>query len=198
MPERPTKASQREATIDNLIGVARQLFSQRGYAQTSTEDIVRAANVTRGALYHHFKNKEDLFRAVLERVQIEIAERIESAANLSSDPKTQLRLGCRAFLQVSLEPDVQRIALIDAPAVVGWKVWRELDAENAVQSLKSSLRELGVVPLEATAHLLSGAMNEAVLWIAGSNDPTRALEEADVVLQRLLETIIAGPRASGQ
>lgn len=192
MPERLTKASQRETTIENLIGVARQLFSQRGYAQTSTEDIVRAASVTRGALYHHFKNKADLFRAVLERVQIEIAERIESAAQLTNDPKAQLQLGCRAFLQVSLEPDVQRIALIDAPAVVGWQVWRELDAEHAVQSLKSSLRALEVTPLEATAHLLSGAMNEAVLWIAGSNDPTRALEEADAVLQGLLETIIAG------
>ena len=191
MPIRPpTKAAQREATVDNLVSTARMLFSQHGYAQTSTEDVVRAANVTRGALYHHFKNKEDLFKTVLERVQIQIAERIELAASTSDDPRAQLQLGCRAFLESCLEPDVQRIALIDAPAVVGWTVWRELDAVHAMQSLKFGLDALEVVPLNATTHLLSGAMNEAALWIAQSDHPAQALEQADAVLQRMLEGLL--------
>jgi AcrR family transcriptional regulator len=191
MPERPiTKAAQREATTENLISVARTLFAQHGYAQTSTEDIVRAANVTRGALYHHFKNKEDLFKAVLERIQIEIAARIETAVSATQDPQAQLRLGCRAFLETALEPELQRIALIDAPAVVGWAVWREMDATHAMQGLKTSLQTLGITPLDATTHLLSGAMNEAALWIAGSSDPSQSLEEANTMLQQLLESLL--------
>jgi AcrR family transcriptional regulator len=196
VPKRPpqdrptTKLAQREATNETLIGVARTLFARHGYAHTGTEDIVRAAQVTRGALYYHFKNKEDLFKAVLERVQVQIADRIEVAASGSDDLQTQLRLGCRAFLEICLEPDVQRIALIDAPSVVGWSVWREYDAAHAMKSLRTGLEALEIVPLDATTHLLSGAMNEAALWIAQSDTPARALEEADAVIQRLLGMLV--------
>ena len=186
-----SKVAQREATVEKLITVARLLFTTRGYAETSTEDIVRAAQVTRGALYHHFKDKRDLFTAVLERVQAQIAERIEQATSHTTDPETELRLGCRAFLECSLEPDVQRIALIDAPAVVGWSVWRKLDAAHAQQGLGTALRALQVTPLEAVMYLLSGAMNEAVLWIAQSDDPAQSLEDADRSLQKIISSLIS-------
>lgn len=188
-----TKAEQREQTIQELIGIARELFSRDGYAGAATEEIVARAGVTRGALYHHFGSKEGLFRAVLEKVQADIAERVEVAANAAeADNWRQLSAGCRAFLEASLDPQIRRIALIDAPAVLGWEVWREVDAANSARLLQAGLQELAdagqirALPLVAVAHLLSGAMNEAALWIAGAPDPQIALAEASAGLEALL------------
>lgn len=196
--ERQTKVGQREATTAELVRVARRLFSDRGYSETSTEEIVERAGVTRGALYHHFANKEGLFRAVLEAVQRDVAGRVALATAGLLDPWEQLRAGCRAFLAASLEPDVQRIMLIDAPAVVGWEVWRAADARHSMRSLREGLAELvaqGLLtqqPVEPLAHLLSGAMNEAALWIARSPDPVQALAEASTALDRLLDGLRSG------
>lgn len=184
-----TQTERREATTEALLTAARHLFSHQGYAQTSTEQIVQASGVTRGALYHHYKNKEALFLAVLENVMQEVAERIDTATQTSSDPRTQLHLGCRTFLETALEPDVRQIVLIDAPAVVGWQTWRDLDARYVMKTLSAGLQALKVTLLDATTHLLSGGMNEAALWIANHPHPIDALEEADAALSRLLQAV---------
>jgi AcrR family transcriptional regulator len=189
------KIEQGQATTQNLVTVARQLFSQRGYAAVSTEEVVRTAQVTRGALYHHFAGKRELFLAVFEEAQREIAARIEQAALAAPDAWAGLLAGCRAFLEVSLDPGLQRLVMLDAPAVLGWEMWRQVDAVHGLSSLKAGLKELieaGLIksqPLDALAHLLSGAMNEAALWIAQSPDPPQALQEAMATLEVLLEGV---------
>src|SRR5665648_460638 len=122
------RLEQAEATRAALLEAARALFAQRGYAAVGTEEIVRRARVTRGALYHHFRGKEDLFRAVVEDVERELTERIaaEALAIEAVDPWAALRGGARAFLAASAEPEVQRIIMLDAPAVLGWVQWREI------------------------------------------------------------------------
>ncbi len=190
--KKTTKAAQREATTQKLIEVGREIFTQYGYAQASTEEIVHRAGVTRGALYHHFASKEGLFHAVLEDVQKDVAQWIEASASETDDLWEQLVAGCRAFLKASLNPQVQRIMLIDAPAVLGWDAWRQIDAEQGMQTLHSVLMELtahGLIhpqPMNALVHLLSGAMNEAALWIARSEHPEQALEEAAAALEHLM------------
>ncbi|MDX1995923.1 MAG: TetR/AcrR family transcriptional regulator [bacterium] len=189
---RTTKAEQREATTQLLIQVAREMFAKAGYGGTATEDIVQQAGVTRGALYHHFGSKEGLFAAVLEATQQDVARRIDEASAQTDDLWEQLLAGCRAFLAASLDPHVQRIMLIDAPAVLGWEAWRKLDEAHSMRMLRDLLGELrlqGViraVPLDALAHLLSGAMNEAALWIARADQPEKALHEATTTLETLL------------
>ncbi len=187
-----TKAQQREATTAHLIEVARAIFTRDGYANAATEEIVQIAGVTRGALYHHFGSKKGLFQAVFEALQRQMSQRIEAAASEHDDVWDQLRAGCRVFLEAGTDPEVQRILLVDAPAVLGWSVWREFDSQNSVKSLHSALAELvaqgriAPMPLDALTHLLSGAMNEAALWIAQSADAPRALAEAIQALELLL------------
>jgi AcrR family transcriptional regulator len=194
-PGRKTKSEQREATRRALIKVGRAMFTHSGYAQTATEDIVQRAGVTRGALYHHFSHKEGLFKAVLEEVQQEVAGNIEKAASQHDGRWEQLVSGCRAFLVAGIDPEVQQIMLIDAPAVLGWETWRQMDASTSMKSLKEILALLiaeGIIrpqPLDALTHLLSGAMNEAVLWIARAQEPEQALTEATATLETLLEAL---------
>lgn len=189
-----TKVQQREATVTRLVEVARKVFTEQGYANASTEDIVRLAGVTRGALYHHFGSKEGLFKAVLGAVQQDVADRIERASESHVDVWEQLMAGCAVFLEASRDPQVQRIMLVDAPAVLGWSVWREFDAQYSMKSLRNALEtlmaqgELSPLPLDALTHLLSGAMNEAALWITQSDQP-EALDEAVIALNHLLESL---------
>jgi AcrR family transcriptional regulator len=194
---RRTKVQQREATVHKLLQISRALFTEYGYAQTSTEAIVERASVTRGALYHYFGNKEGLFKAVLNEVQHDVAQRIEAATQQSSDPWAQFVAGCHAFLAASLEPDVQRIMLIDAPAVLGWDTWRQMDAEYSMKALHEGLSELATrnmiqpLPIDALVHILSGAMNEAALWIARADQPQQALTDATITLEQLLQALHA-------
>lgn len=187
-----TKAQQREAMTKKLIQIARDIFTRDGYANAATEEIVQLAGVTRGALYHHFGSKEGLFQAVLASIQQDVAERIHQVADQELDSWEQLIRGCIAFLEASLDPQVQRIMLIDAPAVLGWSLWRELDAQHSMASLREVLSELmdkgqiAPLPLTALTHLLSGAMNEGALWIAQSDNPQRALREASEALTHLI------------
>jgi AcrR family transcriptional regulator len=172
-----TKAQQRIETTGKLIRIAREQFTKFGYHQASMEAIVQLAGVTRGALYHHFGSKEGLFKAVVAEVQREVGQQVAEAAYAQEDAWRQLIDGCRAFLEASLAPDARRILLIDGPAIIGWEAWREMDAENAMRLLEEGIRELAeagiikVVSVPAATHLLSGAMNEAVLWIARSESP---------------------------
>ncbi|MEU4393363.1 TetR/AcrR family transcriptional regulator [Kribbella sp. NPDC023855] len=193
MPAR-TKAQQREETTATLVAAARELFADKGYGQVSLAEIVDAAGVTKGALYHYFDGKDALFQAVLEQVHAEVAERIEQATE-GLDSWQQLVVGCRTFLTASAEPHRQQIMLIDAPAVLGWGTWRRLDASTSMQQLIDVLNrlvdegEIARQPVVPLAHLLSGAMNEAALWLAGSDHPRRDLKQTLTALTGLLESL---------
>ena len=186
------KAEHAAATRAALVSSARALFAARGYAAVSIEEIVRRARVTRGALYHHFEDKEDLFRAVFEGVQKDLGRKLMDAANARRDPAKHLEAGCHAFLDACAEPDVQRVVLLDGPAVLGWEDWHERDVNFGLQMLQRSIEAAmdgGVVrrqPVEPLSHLLLGAMNGAGLEIARASDPQAALRVMRKAMDRLL------------
>jgi AcrR family transcriptional regulator len=170
-----------EATAARVLDTARALFVARGYADVGLEEVAAEAGVTRGAVYHHYRNKKSLFEAVLAAVQAEVGAAIEVAA--VGDPREQLERGCRAFLAAAVAPEVRRILLVDAPAVLGWAAWREHDAAGT-RLLAEGVAAAGLAP--AFTPLLNGALNEAALWIAASDDPARALAESWSAFQTLL------------
>ncbi|MFI6943687.1 TetR/AcrR family transcriptional regulator [Streptomyces sp. NPDC050418] len=191
------RARQKEQTRQELLREARRAFAAVGYGAVGLMEIVRAAGVTKGALYHHFDSKEALFRAVLAQVQEEVGGQVARAAGAEKDPWDQLTAGCAAFLAAGTDPEVQRIMMIDGPAVLGWAEWRALDEQSSARHLAEVLEELvaaGVVaeqPVAPLVRLLSGAMNEAALWLATSEDP------ADLpATQRALERLLSALRAA--
>src|SRR4051794_11490077 len=127
------------ATRERLLRAARELFAERGYAEVGTEELVRRAEVTRGALYHHFKDKRDLFRAVHEQMEEELAGKIGSKLAGIDDPEELLRVGIGSFLDSVTDPAVMRITLRDAPAVLGWAEWREIDAKYGLGLITAGL-----------------------------------------------------------
>ncbi len=185
------RAQQRKETRRALVAQSRRLFAAKGYAAVGLSEIVAASGVTKGALYHHFDSKAELFRAVLTQVQQEVGEQVAAAADAEPDPWTQLTSGCAAFLRACADPLVQRIMLIDGPAVLGWHEWRALDEANSARHLHEALESLvgaGILvpqPIAPLTRLLSGAMNEAALWLATTPD-TDALPDTITALDRLL------------
>jgi AcrR family transcriptional regulator len=193
-PAPRTKAAQREATTAALIAAARVLFAEKGYAGVGTEEIVQRAGVTRGALYHHFRGgKEDLFHAVLVQVSAETTQRVLAKADAAGDPWETLMVGVDAFLDASAIPEVQRIMLVDGPAVLGWDVWRAADGEFALSALEQALQHAmdtgGMVsqPARPLAHVLLGAIDEAAMVVARAEDPEAARVEMGQTMRRLLE-----------
>jgi AcrR family transcriptional regulator len=190
---RTSKAERSEATRAALIAAARELFAGQGFAATGTEQIVRRARVTRGALYHHFRSKEDLFRAVFETIEAELAERLVAAAMRVRDPLRRLQRGFSAFLDACLEPDVRQIVLIDGPAVLGWETWLELDVRHMVGLVEAGLQEAvaaGVIAEQPTvplAHLLLGATSQAGMVVARDPAPERARTASARALTQLVE-----------
>jgi AcrR family transcriptional regulator len=190
------KAEQSEATQAALIAAARELFASTGYAAVPTEEIVQRAGVTRGALYHHFRDKQDLFRAVVEKLEQETVERIAATALTASDPWQQQQTALAAFLDVCLEPDVQRIILTDAPSVLGLEAWREIEAKYGLALVRAGLQlvmEAGLIaeqPVDPLAHLIMGALGEAGLVIARAADPKAARAEVGASVERLLDGLL--------
>jgi AcrR family transcriptional regulator len=192
-PQAPSRQAERsQATRGALLDVARGLFTERGYASVSTEEIVRAAGVTRGALYHHFRDKRDLFRAVFEAIEQEMAERVATAALADTDPWEQQRLATGAFLDNCLDPAVQRIALTDAPSVLGLAAWREIEERHGLALVQMALQNLidhdliESQPVEPLAHLMLGAFTEAGLLIARAEDREATRAEVGESIQRLM------------
>ncbi|MFP3990701.1 TetR/AcrR family transcriptional regulator [Streptomyces sp. E11-3] len=191
-----SRAEQREHTRRVLLRESRRLFAALGYGDVGLAEIVRAAGVTKGALYHHFDGKADLYRSVLEEVQQEVGDQVARAADAQDDPWDQLIAGCQAFLTVCTAPDIQQIMLIDGPAVLGWTAWRALDEAASARHLTDQLTTLidqGVItpqPVAPLTHLLSGAMNEAALWLASSEDPAD-LADTRLALSRMLQSLRA-------
>jgi AcrR family transcriptional regulator len=187
------KAQQSEATRGDLIATARRLFAERGYAGTPTEDIVREAGVTRGALYHHFKDKKDLFRAVAEAVESELGPMIMAKAKPGADAWTFLVDACGTFLDACLERDVQQIILIDGPSVLGWDEWRAVEEKYGLALVNAGLTnamaqgEFEQQPVAPLARLLLAAVNEAGLVIARSDNVQATRAEVGASLLRLLQ-----------
>jgi AcrR family transcriptional regulator len=200
-PRLGRKAQQSEATRAVLIAEARRLFADRGYAAVGTEEIVRAAGVTRGALYHHFDGKEQLFRAVHEEVERELVERVAADASAAGDPLAVLHAGMQAFLDACEDPAVERIALIDAPSVLGWEEWREIGLRHGfglVQATLEAAMDAGLIerqPVRTLAHLLLGALDEAALLVARADDGGQTRREVGQALARLLDALT--PRGGG-
>jgi AcrR family transcriptional regulator len=191
-----------EVTRRLLVTAARSLFGERGYASVGTEEIVRAAGVTRGALYHQFRDKADLFAAVAEQVEAEIVNRVAEGAATAADPVEELRTGMRLFLDACADPEVERIILLDAPAVLGWEAWRDLAGRyglGLVQIVLQNAVDAGAItpqPVVPLAHVLIGALDECALYVAGAEDPGVARQECTAILDRILDSITpAGPPA---
>ncbi|MDF5759332.1 TetR/AcrR family transcriptional regulator [Spongiactinospora sp. TRM90649] len=188
------RLERREQTRAALVAEGRRLFAAKGYGAVGLAEIVAAAKVTKGALYHHFDSKADLFRAVLQQVQDEVGAQVAEVADAQEDPWAQFTAGCRCFLSVTTHPDVQRIMLIDGPAVLGWSEWRAMDEAASARHLAEAITGLmddGVIarrPVRPLTHLLSGAMNEAALFLAGSSDP-QDLPDTVAALTRILESL---------
>jgi len=185
-----------EATRHELTSAARRLFGAGGYAAVGTEEIVQAAGVTRGALYHHFRDKSDLFATVAETVEAEVTAQIaEQALSAGPDPIEALRLAARTFLELSADPEIERILLVDAPAVLGWAAWRELGNRYGFGLVQSTLQAamdaeaIARQPVVALAHALIGALQECALSIAGAADPAAARAECIEVLDRLIGSL---------
>jgi len=196
---RRTQAERSAATRDALVTAGRALFGARGYADVGTEEVVRAAGVSRGALYHHFADKAELFAAVLESVEEMTNARVVAAVMAAGpdDPITAMQRGTAAFLDICAEPEMARIMLIDAPAVLGAQGWSDASTESdiglVVQLLTHGI-ELGRIrpqPVVPLARILLGALREAALFLASAPDPAAARDEVGAVLNGIIESVAA-------
>jgi AcrR family transcriptional regulator len=191
---RRTQADRSATTREALVAAARRLFAAQGFADVPTDAIVAAAGVTRGALYHQFADKTALFDAVMEAVEADIARRLADAVAAAgvSDPVEALRHAVRTWLDICVEPEIHRIALLDGPSVLGWSRWREVCQRHVfglVQALLAHGIELGRIraqPARPLAHAFMGAGDEAALYVAESADPERARAEMIAVLDQLI------------
>ncbi|BBX47847.1 TetR/AcrR family transcriptional regulator [Mycobacterium cookii] len=194
---RRTQAERAAETREALIAAARPLFAAQGFAQAALETIVRAAGVTRGALYHHFADKTELFAAVFEQVEAEVAARMGEAiaASKQTDPIEVMQLGADYWLDACSDPEVQRIVLVDAPAVLGWTRWTEIGNRyniGLVRALLENAVETGRIPpqpIEATALTMLGAMREVTLYVARAEDHDQARQDAGAVMNRLIQAL---------
>lgn len=186
------KVRQPEATRAALVASARALFAERGYAAVGTEEIVARAGVTRGALYHHFGDKKDLMRAVLHDLARELAEASATAALKETEQWQQILAAVGAFLDACTDPAIQRIMMTDAPSVLGWEEWREIDAQYGLGLVKASLEnamETGLIarqPVDPLAHLVVGALDEAAMYISRAADAEAARREMGESVERML------------
>ena len=198
MSVKPLRARQAEATRNLLIAVARENFTEHGYAATSIDDIIQQAGVARGALYHHFSGKEALFRAVYETVEHEVVARVMEAATPEASPWDAVRAGLSAFLDACLEPAFRRVVILDSVSVLQWQA-----AEGGIEHVEMSMLrtvltplatngDLKGVPVEPLAYVALGGLYGAALYIARAAEPAKARAEADTVL----DTIIAGLRSA--
>ncbi len=188
---RRTQAQRRAVTRRALLDAARSLFSERGYHGTAAEEIVRRAGLTRGALYHHFEDKRDLFREVVDEMEGEIDEEIEAAEHAEGTLPESVMAGYRAFVDAVFDPEVRRTFFLDGPSVLGWQ-WREIDARHAVGKIEAGLEALiaeGFMeprPVGPMARLINGALVEGAFFVAASDTPETARDEVCDGMERLL------------
>ena len=189
------KGIQGAATRAVLVGRARRLFAL-GFDKVSTPAIATAADVTRGALYHHFADKRALFSAVVSEVAADIAQSVDAAAvPYADDPVGAVVVGSRAFVTACDDPETRQIFLLDAPAVLGWSAWRAIDAAHGLGSLKDGLAacaragRLAEGDIDGIAHLISGALNEAVFVLASNPGDESLRTRLDTQIERLVRGV---------
>jgi AcrR family transcriptional regulator len=191
------KVERGQDTRLRMVSVATKLFGGLGYEATSVEAVLHDSGVSRGALYHHFSSKESLFEAVLEAIEAEIAAATIAASRNIADPAEALRVGCDTFLALAQTGSVRQIVLIDAPSVLGWHKWREIEARHGFGLLKSALvamAERGRMRrdlVDVFAHILLAALIEVALMIARADDPADALQSGRVALRQLTDKLVA-------
>src|SRR5947208_15927011 len=197
MAVKTLRERQAEATRQLLVSVARELFTDHGYAETSVEDIIQRAGVARGALYHHFAGKDALFRAVYEAVQADTATRVVTAALGVQEPWGAVRAGLAAFLDACLEPEFRRIVVLDSVSVLQHQAWEGGIEHVELPMLRSVLTPLvdtylPGLAVQALVYVALGGLYGAALYIARSSQPKTARAEADAVV----DTLISGLRAA--
>ena len=187
------RIAQGEATQRTLRRQARRMFAQKGYAEVATDELVRRARLTKGALYHHFANKLELYRAVVEDMERDLAATIEAAAAKHRDPGGRLRAMCRAYLDACSDPSVARVLVLEAPVVLSWRGWCNLAQKYEVAAFKACLREV-VAPgserdeaSDTMAQVVLGALHTSARVVATAPDPKAARTQVDATIERLLE-----------
>lgn len=190
-----------DQTRRNLIDAGRILFVEKGYFNTSIGDLVGRSGVgTRGAFYHHFKDKSELFRAVFEEVERDLTLRSLASPPPGSDPWARLSTGLHGFLDAALEPEVQRIMLLDGPVVLGWETLRAIQEGNSIALIEEAVRDAiaeGIIddqPVTELTHMLVSALEEAALLVAHADRPDQARKRAARVFNRLLMSFGANDR----
>jgi AcrR family transcriptional regulator len=191
------RVEQGQATRAALIGVATGLFAANGYDRTAIPAVLDAAGVSRGALYHHFASKEALFEAVLQAVEAQATLKVTRAAGGATDPLDGLRRGCAAYLAMCRDPVVRQISLIDAPAVVGWERWREIDEQHAFGLVKAAIAAIAadgrVKPelVDVMAHMVLAALLEVALLVARADQGRIAIRRGQEAIDELLTALFA-------
>jgi AcrR family transcriptional regulator len=196
--KRRTQQERSAATRDALISAARRLWGLRGYAEVGTPEIAKAAGVTRGAMYHQFADKAALFRDVVEAVEQDVMTRMATvvASSGAKTPADAIRAAVDAWLEVSGDPEVRQLVLLDAPRVLGWAAFRDVAQRYSLgmteQLLTEAIRagQLARQPVRPLAHVLIGALDEAAMAIATAEDPKRARRETRQVLHRLIDGML--------
>jgi AcrR family transcriptional regulator len=196
--KRRTQEERSAATRDALISAARKLWGLRGYAEVGTPEIATAAGVTRGAMYHQFADKAALFAEVVEAVEQDVMARMATlvAESGATTPADAIRAAVDAWLEVSGDPEVRQLILLDAPSVLGWAAFRDVAQRYSLgmteQLLTEAIRagQLADQPVRALAHVLIGALDEAAMAIATADDPKRARRETGEVLHRLIDAMV--------
>ena len=187
------RLAQGEATQRALRRQARKLFGQKGYSGANTNELVERARVTKGALYHHFANKRELFHAVIEDIERDLVERIESAG-AGREPWERLAAMCRAYLDACREPALARMLVLEAPVVLGWKAWCNLEQKYEVAAFARCLGEADALPEppETLAQVILGALTTGARVIATAADP----ETARTDVQKTVDRLLAGLRST--
>jgi AcrR family transcriptional regulator len=191
------------ATRAHLIDVATRLFAEHGYEGTSIEAVLTESAASRGSLYHHFPGKDALFFAALENVGGRVETQIRQAASDAADPVDWLRSCCLTWIRLACDQDVRQIMLTDAPAVLGWQRWRELDEQGPLGLIRASLNhaaETGRIRpghVDAFAHIVMAAANEIAMMIARSDDPAATLGNEESAFAEFLDRLLGAPAGAG-
>ncbi|GAA1992237.1 TetR/AcrR family transcriptional regulator [Amycolatopsis minnesotensis] len=192
---RSRRADYSESTRSALVDSAVELFTKRGYAGTSLDEVAKRARVTKGALYHHFSGKQALFEAAFDAVEGEVFDRLTKIMQGPGAPWERALDGLRTFIKSCLDPAYQRIAIHEGPVVMGWERWREAEDHFSFGLVRTSLEDLVAagevddVPVEITARLLFGALSSAATVIAGAEDQKKVGAEVEAVIIQLLNRI---------
>jgi AcrR family transcriptional regulator len=193
------RVEQGRATRAVLIEVATHLFATNGYEATAIPAVLQAAGVSRGALYHHFESKEALFEEVVKLVEAGVMAKVTRSVRDASDPLDALRRGCAAYLAMCRDPTVRQISLIDAPSVLGWERWRQIDEQHAFGLVKAAIATIStdgrIRPelVDVVAHMVLAALLEVALLVARADEGRLAIRRGQEAIDEMLTALLAPP-----